>query len=537
MDKLNNMEPRRKKKQFAINVSTGLLGQTVIMATGIVQLPYVLWRLGTETFGVFQLANSALAFFVFLQLGMQPTLVRFLSISVSEKDHTEIIRISNTAHSVLTALGLFGAATISFFSTFFISFYAIPDLLQLQTYGLIFCLAGVLFLNFLAIVPSSILMATQRYDVVNTTNIIAPPIQLILIIACFELIGPSVFIMGLVILATHLLRLLLIQIMAAQQFGWKTILSFSNAKLDTFKTIYKFSFFTFLNSIFSSIVQHGPVLMIGKILGLDAASFIAPARTVANTIAAVMYQTVAPLIPLASQARVENNLAKVGIWSIHICQFMVSMGLFIALPFCIAGKEITTLWLGQEKAFLWSLIAVAAAGSGIARGGHANACLALGGGNILPTMISTGVLALVLPLGIHIGNTLGYRDLLSIVIFIAAADITRSVFYIPFAYANQFLYRPWDYIFRGYFKPILAFGLTLAIVWICIWYLFPTRDWNFFETTAVVCVGCSIYTALLWMTVMENQNKELIKGVARKIIARVSDSSRNPFSNNSTDSQ
>jgi O-antigen/teichoic acid export membrane protein len=445
------------------------------------------------------------------------------------------MRVSNTALSILTALGVLGAVSISVLSPAFISFYDVPDLIRLQTFGLLFCLAGVFFLDFIAIVPSSILMASQRYDVINATNIIAPIIRLALIIMCIELIGPSVFIVGLVILATHLLRLILIQIMAARQFGWRSILLFSNARRETFKKIFKFSFLTFLYSIFNSLVQQGPVLMIGKLLGLDAAGFYAPARVVANTIASFMNQTVFPLIPLASQARVEKNLAKIGVWSIRICQIMVSMGLFIALPFCIAGQEITALWLGREQAFLWGVIAVAAVGSGIARGGSANGSLALGGGNIVPTTISSGVLALVLPLGITIEYALGFGDLLSIVIFISIAEITRSVFYVPFAYAKQFLYQPWDYIYRGYFKSILAFGITLAIVWCSVWCLLPPRDeWNHLVALILVSVGCSIYVVLLWMVVIEYQNKELMKGFARKIIARVSLLSSKSISDNTT---
>jgi O-antigen/teichoic acid export membrane protein len=517
------MKTRRKKKQYAINVATGWLGQIVTMVAGIAQLPYVLWRLGPEAFGVFQLANSALLFFIFLQLGMQPTLVRFLSISVSEKDHTEISRVTNTALFILTVLGFIGAVSITLLSPLFISFYGVPETIRVQTFGLLYCLAGAFFVNFLAIVPASILMAIQRYDAINVTNIVTPLLRLGLIIASFELIGPSVVILGFIILTTQLLRLVYIQFMAAYQFGWKSILSFAYARWDTFKDIYKFSFLTFLNTVFSSLVQQGPVLMIGKLLSLEAAGFYAPAHVVANMIASFLYQTVSPLIPLASQARVEKALVKIGGWSIRICQIMVSMGLFIALPFCIVGKEITTLWLGSEQAFLWSVIAVAAVGSGIARGGSANGSLALGGGSIVPTTISTGVLALVLPLGIAIIYTLGFGELLVIVIFISIADIARSIFYVPFAYAKQFLYQPWDYIYRGFFKPILAFGVTLAIVWSSVWYLLPSRDeWSHLESLALVSAGCGVYVVLLWMTVMEYQNKELIWRFARKIIARVS---------------
>ena len=73
------------KRQFAINAGSGFLAQLATAGVGFVILPYAIWRLGDEAYGLFQLARSALVFFMFLQMGMGPTLVRFCAKAIAKK--------------------------------------------------------------------------------------------------------------------------------------------------------------------------------------------------------------------------------------------------------------------------------------------------------------------------------------------------------------------------------------------------------------------------------------------------------------------
>ena len=75
-----------KKKQFGINAVSGWVAQLVFAGIGFILLPYCINRLGEQGYGIYQLARSALVFFMFLQLGMGPSLVRFCAQAVAKND-------------------------------------------------------------------------------------------------------------------------------------------------------------------------------------------------------------------------------------------------------------------------------------------------------------------------------------------------------------------------------------------------------------------------------------------------------------------
>jgi len=104
--------PRSNKKQFAINAASGWLAQGSLIVTGIILIAYAISSMGKQEYGFFQLGRSAIALFMFLQLGMAPTLVRFCSQAIAAKDKDEIATISSTAQLLLGSLG-FAAMVIA----------------------------------------------------------------------------------------------------------------------------------------------------------------------------------------------------------------------------------------------------------------------------------------------------------------------------------------------------------------------------------------------------------------------------------------
>lgn len=134
------------KRQFATNAASGFVAQAVTVGVGGVLMPYLMWRLGPEVYGISRLAQSALMFFALLQLGMGPTLVRYCSQAIARHDQEAIRKVSSTAQLILGTLGLLGMFGIVAFIPLFLKFYDVPAEMTFSVSGLLLCLAVSLWL-------------------------------------------------------------------------------------------------------------------------------------------------------------------------------------------------------------------------------------------------------------------------------------------------------------------------------------------------------------------------------------------------------
>lgn len=452
------------KRQFAINAGSGFLAQLTTAAVGFIILPYAIWRLGDEAYGLFQLAISALVFFAFLQMGMGPTLVRFCSKAIANKDHEDIHKISSSGQLILGVLGLIGVVGVALMIPFFLRIYNVPQELKPETTGLLICMAASLFLNMLFIVPNGLLLGCNRYDIANGIEIVANLLRLGLIIACFELIGPSIWLMGLCMFSTQLFRFALFFTFAYKHLGKAVFFSVKAINRESLKSLFSFGALNLVKSIANYFVIQGPILIIGAAPGLGpkAVTLFAPAVLIATSLQSFLEQMSRPLVPLASKAQADGNTRRLGQMAVQVAGVTVSVGLLIVLPLTIYGQEIIGLWLGQAKSYLWLLIAIMAFGIVLSRSAAVLSYIALGGGSILPEVYSQVVLGFITLAGVAVCSMVFQWDLLLIGIFMTIVRCLRCVVYMPWAYRKAFSFAMSEYVTKVYIKPVLIF-LTILV--------------------------------------------------------------------------
>lgn len=188
---------RSPKWQFALNSASGWVAHLAFTATGFLMMPYVIARLGAEQYGVYQLAGSSVVFFMLLQLGMGPTLVRYFAKAVARGSREEIARTSSTAQALLGSLGLLAAFLCLALIPFFIRFFNVPPEAARATVFLLMCKAASVFLNLTLIIPKGIAYGTNHYDLANLIDIAASVLRLAAVAVFFECIHPSVGFIGL----------------------------------------------------------------------------------------------------------------------------------------------------------------------------------------------------------------------------------------------------------------------------------------------------------------------------------------------------
>lgn len=500
------------KKQFVFNAASGWVTQLVVALVGFILMPYIIKHLGEQGYGIYQLARSALVFFMFLQLGMGPTLVRFFAKAIAKDDKEEIRNISSTAQLLLGGLGLTTSLLCLALIPFFIRFYNIQPEFAHETTWLLICMSLSLFLNMTFIVPQGIVFGVNRYDLANFIVICENLMRLLFIMVLFEFIRPSIFFIGISILSTQLLKYIALFAIAYKNIGKVVLFSFQSVSKKMFRRLFGFGMLNLSNSVAAAVVFQGPILIIGKVLGKEMVTAFAPALLISISMQGFLGQITAPLVPLASSDREGNDGAMLGELAVSMGRLAAFIGFGIVLPLATFGPELTKLWLGENLAWTWSVIAVMTTGVAVSQVQAANYYLALGGGDIKPTVYSQISMAVIVFSGTLIGTVWFEWHLLAVAFYIGLCILVRNTFYLSYAYSRQFSYKFRRYLWAVYGLPVLITTVCSGSGWLLkIWW--PPK--NILLLTAEGMLVLSGYLLLCWFFMIPKQIKQKLVHLAK----------------------
>jgi O-antigen/teichoic acid export membrane protein len=495
-------------KKLAINASSGAISQIVTAFVGFFLLPYAMKRLGTQEYGIYQLGRSALVLFMFLQFGMGPTLVRFCSQSIAAKNEKEISKIACTASLILFILGivafLIGVALIPIF----IRFYNIQGDLITETTGMLFFMAASILCNFLLLVPQGILIGANRIDVVNGINIGSRLLMLSLVIVFFEFFAPSLLLYGFAFFAVFVCQLVTLFLSSIKIVGHSVIFRPRFVDKKIAKKITGFGALNLTNSISAAVAWRSPVLIAGKVIGEEAAAYFAPALLIAQTMQGFVAQIVTPLIPYASKDKAENNGKSFSSWAVKIGLITAIVGFGLTLPFSLFGRQIMGLWLGADFEWIWKTVAIMVAGTAIAIVQAVNYVLALGGGDIRPTVKSQAVMAVTVSIGTCIGTILYGWEVFDVAAFFVFCMLIRNIFYLAYAYSGQFGYKYASYLYQVYLFPAIV-ALGTGFIGYLIKRVFPPET--------ILITGCELlavavlYLCAGWFILLPKELKAMLR--------------------------
>src|SRR3981081_3876528 len=137
------------------------------MAVGFFLSPFILHRLGDVAFGVFVLANSVVAYLGLLDLGMQSSVLRFVSQGHTKGDHqgaSEALSAALWVRLQISALALLLSAGIA---VVFPHIFKVPQALAIDARKAILLIGVTMALSMSIGVVGGVISALNRYDLQN----------------------------------------------------------------------------------------------------------------------------------------------------------------------------------------------------------------------------------------------------------------------------------------------------------------------------------------------------------------------------------
>jgi len=98
---------------FARNAGFNLAGELVSACVGVICIPFVVRRLGTDSFGLLSIAWMLLSYMSLFDLGLSRATTLFVAEAVSTGDHEKIPSLVWTSISLQLVLGMFGGLVLA----------------------------------------------------------------------------------------------------------------------------------------------------------------------------------------------------------------------------------------------------------------------------------------------------------------------------------------------------------------------------------------------------------------------------------------
>jgi len=328
------------------NAVYNAIGFIFPVAVGLITTPYIVYKLGTETYGIYVLAISLMGMLSFLDLGFGQGIIKFVSHYEAKNDYKKINEIVNTSLLINIVMGSLGGLIIFLLSDFLSKKVFKVKTEQIELAVNSFKIVSVGFvLNLISSTFSNIPKAIQRYDIaVKIQNTV-----------WFLSIISSVLILylgyGLVEMLTFYI---IFQFLGLISYFWFSKKLIHNLKLslkfnkDIFKEIFGFSIYNAINIITGNIVFRVDKMIIAYFLGTSAVTYYQIPFTMsqmANSFVSSVIQFLFPAVSFLNSAGEKDKLKQIYIKS---TKYVIAFSLIIFSGLVLFGKPFLKIWIGKE---------------------------------------------------------------------------------------------------------------------------------------------------------------------------------------------
>jgi O-antigen/teichoic acid export membrane protein len=333
-------------RHIARNVFFNWFGTIASMAVALFLAPFILHRLGDVAVGVWMMAISAVAYFGLLDLGMQSSVLRFVSKGHTQQDHQASsdaisaalwVRIQISALVLLLSVGL---------SAIFPYIFKVPAGLASDAREAVLLIGVTTAISMSIGVVGGVLSALNRYDLQNYAALVQTAVRVIgvvfvlrtghgiVAIAVCELISTLVYNMLLVWIARHLYPELRIRL--------------NKPKRETLKRIWTYSSYAFLTTVAIRLVYQTDNLVVGAFVSAAAVTPYGYANALCRYADQVVGAMGATFVPAASTYEAAGDTARLLTLYKNGTRATLVVSLPILITLILRGPSFIGLWIGTQ---------------------------------------------------------------------------------------------------------------------------------------------------------------------------------------------
>ncbi len=335
-------------RHIARNVLFNWLGTIANMAVGFFLSPFILHRLGDVAFGVWVLANSVVAYLGLLDLGMQSSVLRFVSKGHTKGDHqgaSEAISAALWVRLQVSALALILSAGLA---VVFPHVFKVPADLANDARKAILLIGVITAITMSVGVVGGVISALNRYDLQNYVNLLQTAIRVVGVVFVLRTGHGIVGIALSELVAVVVGNMLLVWI--ARRLYPELRINLKKPQRQTLKKIWSYSLYAFLTTIAVQLVYQTDNLVVGAFVSASAVTYFAIANNLCRYATQIVSSMGGTFVPAASTYEAAGDTASLlGLYK-NGTRATLMISLPILITFITRGPGFIGLWMGPEYA-------------------------------------------------------------------------------------------------------------------------------------------------------------------------------------------
>jgi O-antigen/teichoic acid export membrane protein len=384
--------------RWVINIASNYLRVIVGIAVMFFLIPYMVSRLGIETFGLWSLIFAVVGLFGLLDLGFATAAMKYVAELTASGDHAQRNQVLATLLVVYLVLGAVCLALVAALAGPASGWFDLPAD-QARPFTLALWLIGaVVAINFPASLVKAILIGSGRMHLVNGIELVTTLVNAALIVILLEaglgLAGVAIATATTMLLGPLVMLPLAIRLTPGLSASPRL---FSRARV---RELMGFSVYFFIANVAVLIILRIDPVVIKSFLTLSAVAVYAVAAKIAEYAYLLNKQFSNALMPLVSQSKGAGDTDTVRRVLVDGTRFLLAIAVpFMALLFFYADA-IVVRWMGPEfaeavpllrlllLAVLFSSVQLNAANVLGMTGAHRFVAFAMGGSAVVNLVLS-----------------------------------------------------------------------------------------------------------------------------------------------------
>ena len=333
-------------RHIARNVLFSWCGTIASMAVGFFLSPFILHRLGNVAYGVWVLVVSVVGYLSLLDLGMQGSVIRFVSQGHTQQNHQSASEVTSAALWVrlqISALALLLSAGLA---VVFPHIFKIPPELASDARKAILLIGATTAVTMSLGVLGGVISALNRFDLQNYVSWLQTAIRVVGIVFVLHS-GHGIVAIALCEFIAALTSKLL-QVYIARKLYPELRIQLGRPRTDTLKKIWSYSAYTFLITIAVQLVYQTDNLVVGAFVSTAAVTFYAIANSLCRYATQVIASINGSFMPAASTYEAAGDTTSL----LMLYKNGTRASLIVSLPMMITlivrGSSFIGLWIGPQ---------------------------------------------------------------------------------------------------------------------------------------------------------------------------------------------
>ncbi len=447
-------------RRFFSNTVVNYAGQGFSLILTFVTAPYIVHHLGPELYGVVALVQVTAGFAGMLNLGIGRALTKYVSELFWKKEFEEINRLFQTAWSTCLMAGVIALAALigpkDWIGRLF--FRGGPEISHVVGFAIYVAAFG-LFTSMLLEALSGLPPALQRFDVLNSVNVVVSVVRNIGPVVVLAL-GYGIRMVLIVILASNIVAVAAFAIVSCRLIpGLSVVPRFSGP---AFKKLFSFSLPLLLSALFALIVARVDRFILAYYLPLAAVTFYTLPYSISEKASVGVVNITSVVFPFTSELHAMGHHDKVQELYLRATKILMLVTLPITAILLAVPGPILRFWLGKEYAQQGALV--------LCLLGIATLLIAM---SAVPTVTSLGVGNAWMPAAFAFGSSV--INLASNFVLIPrygingaalASLLSQALIVPPFMYAvtRMIRFSLWELFSHGLLRPLLCASVQFAVL-------------------------------------------------------------------------